>query len=66
MSDLGNATFILRHGLSPARWELTISGTFTLSELPKLKQLLDIYASLAETPTAALDAPDALEGQTNG
>lgn len=53
MSDLGNAVFTLKHGLSPERWVLTISGTFTLEELPKLKQLLDIYASLAETGKSA-------------
>lgn len=47
-APLLNAEFRLKHGTDPDGWEVEIHGKFKLWELPKLKQLLDIYASMSE------------------
>ena len=44
-----NATFTLSSGWLEDQWGLEIHGAFSLWEIPKLKELLDIYAMLGET-----------------
>lgn len=56
-SNLENARFLLEAGFDPDTWTLHIEGKFSLDEIPRLKQLLDIYATLAEPPTAKPASP---------
>jgi hypothetical protein len=44
------AAFTLTSGQDEDQWTLQINGVFSLWEIPKLKELLDIYATLAEAP----------------
>lgn len=57
------AAFTLTNGLESEQWTLQIHGAFSLWEIPKLKELLDIYASLGEPPPAAGLAHDKGEPQ---